>query len=120
MAQWERSGRPVPPPQAVKHAAIREYATRYGLRTLVETGTYLGDSIQANLNRFTKIYSIELGDDLYRRAVHRFKGHGHVSILQGDSTVVLPRVVAQLDEAALFWLDGHYSGGATARGAEDT
>jgi hypothetical protein len=120
VARWERRGRPVPPPQIIKYEAIRDYARRYGIRTLVETGTYLGDSIQASLTHFSRIYSIELGDELYRRAARRFVAHRHVTILRGDSAVVLPRLAAELTEPALFWLDGHYSGGITARGAEDT
>jgi hypothetical protein len=104
----------------IKYEAIRDYGRRYGTRTLVETGTYLGDSIQASLPHFSRIYSIELGDELWRRAARRFAAHRHVSILHGDSAKVLPHIAAQLTEPALFWLDGHYSGGVTARGAEDT
>jgi hypothetical protein len=99
---------------------IREYAQRYALRTLVETGTYLGDAIQANLRNFSRIYSIELGEDLWKRSVRRFKGAPHVTILHGDSAAVLPRVVEGLREPALFWLDGHFSGGITAQGPTDT
>ncbi len=120
MARWEQSGRPIPPPQAVKHAALGEYGRRYGLRALVETGTYLGDAIQANLDRFSRIYSIELADDLYRAAVRRFKGARNVTILHGDSATLLPQLAADLKEPTLFWLDGHYSGGVTARGMQDT
>jgi hypothetical protein len=38
----------------------------------------------------------------------------------GDSAVLLPRVLTGLTGPALFWLDGHYSGPGTARGAKDT
>ena len=41
-------------------------------------------------------------------------------ILQGDSTDVLPEVVEKMDEPTLFWLDGHYSGGITASGEQET
>jgi hypothetical protein len=34
--------------------------------------------------------------------------------------VRLPELLARVHEPALFWLDGHYSGGLTARGAKDT
>jgi hypothetical protein len=117
---WERNGRPAPPPPPVKYDIIRDYGRRYGLRTLVETGTYLGDAVQANLRNFSRIYSIELGEDLWRRAARRFGHLHHVTILHGDSGVVLPKLAAELREPVLFWLDGHYSGGVTARAAEDS
>jgi hypothetical protein len=99
---------------------LRDYARRYGLKVLVETGTYLGDMVEALRGDFDRIYSIELGDELHRRAQERFRAHGHVEILHGDSAVVLPGLLPRLRQPALFWLDGHYSAGFTARGSRDT
>jgi hypothetical protein len=120
LAKWEQSGRPDPPPPAIKHAMLGEYGRRFGLRTLVETGTYHGDAIQANLDCFSRIYSIELSNELHRAAVRRFKRYHKVTLLQGDSAELLPPLALDVKEPALFWLDGHYSGGITARGARDT
>jgi hypothetical protein len=36
--------------------------------------------------------------------------------VQGDSGKELPKIVTQLDTPAIFWLDGHYSAGITAKG----
>jgi len=44
----------------------------------------------------------------------------NVELIHGDSGKELPKIVARLDAPALFWLDGHYSGGDTARGDTDT
>ena len=44
----------------------------------------------------------------------------HVEIIQGDSGVEIENVLKRTDQAALFWLDGHYSEGGTARGEKDT
>jgi hypothetical protein len=43
-----------------------------------------------------------------------------VTILEGDSGVLLPDVLAERQEPCLFWLDGHYSAGVTARGDLET
>jgi hypothetical protein len=69
---------------------------------------------------FEAIYSIELDRALYEQAVERFRGFSHIEILQGDSGDVLPVLLAQFDRTCLFWLDGHYSGGGTARGESET
>lgn len=118
-AEWERNGRPSPPPHIVKQKAIEEYGKKYGIDILVETGTYLGDMVEAKRNDFKKIYSIELSEKLFHKAVKRFKNYPHIKILQGDSGVVLNKLMLELDKPALFWLDGHYSGGITALGAKE-
>lgn len=120
VALWKRQGCPAPPPQAVKYQVIRDHAAQAGIGLFIETGTYLGDSIYANRNIFRSIYSIELSEDLHRQACRRFARLPHVTILHGDSASVLPRLLGDVQEPALFWLDGHYSGGVTARGSIDT
>jgi hypothetical protein len=120
LAAWEEAGRPIPPPSAVKQCIVRDFARRFRLRTLVETGTYLGDMVDAMRHSFDRIVSIELDPALHERARARFAGRGRVKLLQGDSGRVLPEVLRTLREPALFWLDGHYSGGCTARGDKDT
>ncbi|HVF66629.1 MAG TPA: glycosyltransferase [Pyrinomonadaceae bacterium] len=120
VAEWERGGRPAPPPHLVKERVLRRYAKRYGLGVLVETGTYLGDMVEAMKPYFDKIYSIELSEELYERAKARFDGDGHVELINGDSGKVLGEVMKGLTRPALFWLDGHYSAGITAKGETDT
>jgi len=117
---WKRRGETGPPPHFIKQRTLRRYAEQHGLRTLIETGTYLGDMVAAMRPHFDRVVSIELSPELARRAAARFARDPRVTILEGDSGAVLPRVLASLDRPALFWLDGHYSGGFTARGAEDT
>ena len=119
-ARWEAAGRPMPPPHLAKQLALREIAREHGLRILVETGTYHGDMVEALRRDFERVFSIELGEDLHRRAVARFLKVRNVRLVQGDSAAKLPEIVAELDRPALFWLDGHYSAGITARGDEDT
>ena len=120
LAEWERQGRPAPPPHPVKQRNLRRYGKEYGLRVLVETGTFMGDMVEAMKRDFDRIYSIELGQDLYEKAKQRFADEPHITILQGDSGVVIKQVLAGLDRPALFWLDGHFSAGITAQGERDT
>ena len=90
------------------------------METFVETGTYLGDTPYALMNVFQEIYTIEINSRLHEWSRIRFSGNEHVHLLLGDSAVKLPVVLERLDCPALFWLDGHYSGGITGKGSQDT
>jgi hypothetical protein len=111
---WRARTESRPTPHMVKQSMVREYAKRYGLHILVETGTYLGDMVWAVRKDFDEIHSIELQPGLYERARRRFASIPNISIHEGDSGRVLPEILERLDQPALFWLDGHYSGRMTA------
>lgn len=118
--EWLEDGRPVPAPPEVKQTIVRQLARDHGCRVLVETGTFLGAMLVVNRHQFRRLVSIELSEDLWMRASDRLRRVANVTLLHGDSAVLLPAVVAKLHEPALFWLDAHYSAGITTRGAVDT
>lgn len=118
--RWRLKGTPLPPPHAYKIAVVRDYARRYGLRTLVETGTFMGDMLEAQKTDFDRLISIELSPELHAKARQRFAADPKVEIIQGDSGLLIDGIVAGLQGPALFWLDGHYSGGETALGSLQT
>jgi hypothetical protein len=120
LVEWERNGKPVPPPHIVKQQTLRSYSKRFGLKILVETGTYYGDMVEAMKDVFDRIYSIELSRELYEKAKRRFKGVKYIELICGDSGIELKSVMSKLDQPALFWLDGHYSSGVTAKGDKNT
>ncbi|MEP7277042.1 MAG: hypothetical protein ABI813_00225 [Bacteroidota bacterium] len=117
--QWEAMGRPAPPPHIVKQMTIRDYQQQYGYGILVETGTFRGDMVEAQKRNFKSVISIELDMQLFKKAKHTFRKDLNVKILQGDSGKVLLPVAQQLSEPAIFWLDGHYSSGVTAKGSTE-
>jgi glycosyltransferase involved in cell wall biosynthesis len=117
---WGRAGEPAPPPHEVKQATVLEYARRYGLDTLVETGTWHGDMVFSVRRHFRRIMSVELSPALAAAARRRFARDPHVSVHQGDSATVLAELLPKVDTPAVFWLDAHYSMGDTARGNRET
>lgn len=117
---WEASGRTAPPPAIVKHRAIRAYAEQYGLKIFIETGTYYGDTLEAVKRLFDSVYSIELSRELHEGALKRFRTDRNVHLIWGDSGEQIGTLIKEINQSALFWLDGHYSGGETARGESDT
>lgn len=92
-----------------KRGEIEKYKNLFNLDILVETGTFLGDTVAHFESKFDRIYSIELSEELANKAKKRFRGNPKVSIIQGDSGLVLRELTQKLDRPCLFWLDGHYS-----------
>ncbi len=115
-SKWNSAGKPVPPPHVVKQDAIKSYGSKYNVKTFIETGTFLGDMLEAVQNNFDTLYSIEIVDFIHELAKNRFKKNTKIKLLLGDSSVKLPELVQQLKAPALFWLDGHFSGGDTGFG----
>lgn len=105
---------------SVKRQTLKEYGTKYDLSCFVETGTYLGDTVEAMKQDFSKIYSIELDQKLADEAGARFKDESKITIVQGDSAKLLPKILAEISQPTLFWLDGHYSAGFTAKADKET
>jgi len=120
MREWKKNGCPLPPPNFVKHLTITQYQKKYNCSTLVETGTFMGDMVEAQRMKFKKVISIELSVELFEKARERFKKINNVAIIQGDSGKELPKIIEELDGPAMFWLDGHYSGGITAKGDKES
>lgn len=103
---------------APKRALLRETAADHGLRVLIETGTYMGETSWALRREFDRIETIELEPTLARLATIRFARTENVHVHAGDSADVLPRLLDRLETPALFWLDAHPSTDRTAHGAE--
>ena len=118
-SEWEKKGRPAPSPHILKQKVIAEYQYKHRCSHLIETGTYLGDMVEAQKKRFKKIISIEIGHDLAEKEKERFKNDTNIRIIQGDSGKVLSDILKDIREQAIFWLDGHYSAGITSKGEKD-
>ncbi|TPW15745.1 MAG: hypothetical protein FD127_574 [Acidimicrobiaceae bacterium] len=115
---WKLRGSPAPAPPHRKGRVVASYARRVGADTFVETGTYRGDTLALVAPLVKQAISIELDPTLADFAKRRFATRPNVEIILGDSAKVLVCVVGSLASPALFWLDGHYSGGATADSGE--
>lgn len=117
---WEKKGKPIPPPYLVKREIIKKYAQKFSINILIETGTYLGETAFAMRDTFSQIYSIELDNYLYIKAKERLSDISNVHILKGDSSKILPDLLISIIKPCLSWLDGHYSGVVTAKGDLNT
>jgi hypothetical protein len=83
-----------------------------GARTLVETGTNVGNSAALAARLFERVVTIERDRTLHTTAQERHPDLPNVEWVLGDSRDVLP--LLDLSEPTVFWLDGHWSAGDTA------
>ncbi|MBF0562066.1 MAG: hypothetical protein HQL37_08610 [Alphaproteobacteria bacterium] len=86
---------------------------RFGLRSLIETGTYVGNTAVWASQYFEKVYSIEKSEEYWLKAKDGHAARTNIEFLLGASPEVLARLVGRVDRP-LFWLDAHWSGGDTA------
>ena len=110
-----KMGGMLPPPPRYKHINIKEYAKEYGCKTLIETGSFYGDTIDAVKDIFEEIYTIELSQELFLSVQKRFQNISKIHCYQGDSAILLPNILKKCNENPIFWLDAHYSGGITEK-----
>ncbi len=99
---------------------IKGLKLAFNLDVFVETGTYLGDSANVAAGIFKQVHTIELSANLYKKAVERFKDNTNICCYLGDSAAVMKKLVPVLTGRVLFWLDGHFSGGITSGGENNT
>jgi hypothetical protein len=102
-----------------------EWVTRlarvFGLRGFIETGTYLGHSLENVCGSFERAVSIELSPELHQAALQKFADRPNVILLQGDSARrIVDATALCAGLPTLYWLDAHWSAGNTARGEENT
>lgn len=81
----------------------------------VETGTSRGNTTRWAANHFKTVHTIERAKSLYELYREKLAKIDGVTPHLGDSRDILPKIVDGIHgERAVFWLDGHWSGGETA------
>jgi hypothetical protein len=117
-AEWRQRSYAAPSPKPVKDAVL----LRQGVRdaTWVETGTFLGETTALLARAARHVYTIEPADALYERAAKRFARTVNVTVLHKTSEAAFDALLPTLSGPVNFWLDGHFSAGATYQGGNDT
>lgn len=95
----------------------RDLARAAGLQRAIETGTFKGRTARSLALVFPRVITIEWSEQLHRDAAAALADTPSIEALQGHSARVLQET-RDPAVATLYFLDGHWSGGATA-GAED-
>ena len=83
------------------------------LNNFIETGTYFGNTANWSSQKFEKVVTLENSTKMYKIATQKFGHIKNIKFLQGDSRLLLKKVVSDLKLPSMFWLDAHWSGGET-------
>ncbi len=86
---------------------IRALVAASGIDAAIETGTFKAEGTLILREACSRVWTIELDMALYERATAR---HGHragITFLQGSSDEVLRKLIADVAEPVIFWLDAH-------------
>ena len=118
MKKWDVDAFCMPSPPYVKRKVLLRNG--YKNATWVETGTYRGDTTHLLSQDSKFVYSIEPEAKLFEAASARFANIANVEIIKGTSEYMFPTLLPELQGDCNFWLDGHFSGGSTFQGAQDT
>ena len=84
----------------------------------VETGTLTGGTTFALEPYFEKTITIEFSEKYHAETKAKYKGE-KIEFLLGDSSIVFETLLPTLSKEAIFFLDGHWSGGDTGHSAKD-
>lgn len=90
---------------------VMHLQSRFDITTLVETGTFQGDSTLWAAERFRRVVTIDNSLEFQDDALASCAEHSNVEFFTADTRLVLPRVMASLDGPTLFWLDAHAAPG---------
>lgn len=80
----------------------------FSLNVFIETGTFKGVTSCWAAGHFKKVLTIELSKELFDEAADKYRHLQNIHFIYGDSSEELVKIIKQLDEPAVFWLDAHH------------
>jgi hypothetical protein len=104
----------------LKKEFLNEIRSLFSIDTFIETGTYLGYTTEIASNIFNHVHSVELSQELFGQAQLKLGQIHNISLYKGDSAEKISEMIDNSSGKLLFWLDGHFSGGDTAKGESST
>ena len=83
---------------------------KFGLNTIIETGTWRGESTQLLSTLFDRVYSCELFYDRYVQHYTELLKNDKVKLIRGSSADVLPEMFDEIgNDTFILYLDAHES-----------
>jgi hypothetical protein len=115
---WESDLFEMPAPHFIKqHVVLRNVIKG---STIIETGTYTGETSKLLLTASDKVLTIEPDKTLYTKAHERFMENQGIEVLNGTSEEIFPNLLPKISGDISFWLDGHFTGEGSFKGKLDS
>jgi predicted O-methyltransferase YrrM len=87
---------------------IESLITRFGIKRVVETGSYYGWSTKVFASLVESVDSIEIEPNYIEEAKKHLEGITNVNLHLGDSVTVMNEIVSENEKNILFFLDAHW------------
>ena len=87
---------------------IESLITRFGIKRVVETGSYYGWSTKVFASLVESVDSIEIEPNYLEEAKKHLEGITNVNLHLGDSVAVMNEIVSENEKNILFFLDAHW------------
>lgn len=85
----------------------------FSLEVFVETGTFEGRTSVWAAGKFRDVYTIENSKELFDSVSKILSRYKNIHLLYGNSAMQLKKVIAEIKQPSIFWLDAHWCGGVT-------
>jgi hypothetical protein len=112
ISSWE-SAFFLSPSRGIPKDLVTQIQRDFNISHFVETGTYMGATAKWAAGVFPHVITIERSESCYNQLVPEHAAYPNIDFIQGDSREELRVIVPLLKGPAVFWLDGHWSGGET-------
>lgn len=102
--------------------SILEKYLKHDNYSLLETGTFMGETINNILNStfFTDYYSIEIDEERFNFCQNLFKDNQNVHLYFGNSDTMIDKIIENnKDKKFICWLDAHHMGDTATKGSSD-
>ena len=101
--------------------SLKKLNDLFNPNVFIETGTYYGGTTENASLIFPVVHTIELDKKIYLNTKNRLSLKKNISFHLGDSPAILDKILNNFsNQRILLWLDGHFSGGATAMSSKET
>lgn len=79
-------------------------------KIFIEIGTYIGETILDMEPYFDSLHTIEIKKEFYENVKNKYHetGRNKINFHLGDSALIMEDVVKNINDNAIFFLDGHY------------
>jgi hypothetical protein len=89
---------------------INELVIDYGIKSIVETGTWMGGTCRSFAGMVENVYTIEVNPDFYRQARTILSPLPNVKQFLGRANRMLPAILPMVQGPTLYYLDAHWHG----------